>query len=1299
MTPQWGVLGSMSYLLENWEAFVQAIIRLRAAEPGSIQLDQGPYRMIVMTPRVVPKKRKPSVPSFGWPVSPMRKLGLEEVNEFLVFPDSSAVMEMEGVGTAMGIARPSHLFFILMNTLNPVALTEVKEQSSSRTPSSSGTSPVGLSRLSTSPVSVDWKVSSPDFKTRLDMVVEQSSRRKRSFSKAKGPRGWFVGNDISQCNEGELGTSDRFGKPYIEFLQRHTTPHFSREPEERGEDFAEVYLRVTADKPEHMTYINDRKLCHARKDESTGLYFEFCIAFKGSTDLSLEYLSQGRYLAIEDVSEGRNVILREREVESLLTAYEKVAQPELMNQADTISVDIPGFGSQRIDCIGRGQCKAVITFPALTPGLVFTRYPGYTSEGAHLVIGLQQANIPVYEELAAAPNPHSGSPHSARDIETPAFHQKLSTRCPSVYKRIPGQDGKVTVVEIQHHIPERQLASYYIQQAALRGLDEQVTIPLSDKGYWDDDKGVMVEADKFALVSFREVLKRIMEDLVTQVCQFDENLRGYRALQNMPVSIGMDSKIQNFRVDFHRMRDTIVAYLKNFDNEPPNLSLFDAGVPLYRGGPVFDMISELFQDSSLQDNYIKRVYGLTEFRKLFVKMLASIDAEITSVEASTQRPSRVNLQYFIDEMNRQLSLHGSSLVHPVSVEDVKAYRTASQESHKSFRLYVWACQLASSLLPEKYTMPAAFIPVNHSQKDWLQRIKGVYSVPVTALVIMEEFQLLDQYFKNLLDKANPIRPELSAKLERFHLLGQVSGEQFEQHVALGQTRAARQLIEDVLELPGKDFERLRSHHVEGSELLSTFYDESTGQVFASARERDIYQQRCLQQHLFCRPPEVMTESPRTLERAMPLGRKGLLGLLEGRIGEVMSAQVGHSAQEAMSGILGLPIERIRILIRRLMRDTELAQTGNQQLSQLLQPLDEWLGGMRAEYPQAMMAFFSGLFLNQRLCVLEQVDGYLKGGWLLGVWNQSDGGLGLDAHYVAADLLLNQLSGSDLESCTLLVHEHSTQSRQDEWYEVIRTSGSMEIEDEGIEDVGPASEILQSLASDRLTDEELRAVNTPALTDFTLLYVQLLDALLVGAGLIPFGVPHDNHCLYHAIARYLSRKLGRSITMEEVKHRIRVLLLSLRLKKQLNIPMTEQEKMLVAWFGPMLPQLLNELNTPGLWNDQFMIHLAAHAFNQPIVFLTPTFNPMFLVEHAEPQVNLAQPGAEPQVLAELPPGDVIFFNGLPHWDVAEQAVQAMPQTNLLDLIQLQRPELALGDLVWFMLEIILLYHQQGASSFK
>ena len=110
------------------------------------------------------------------------------------------------------------------------------------------------------------------------------------------------------------------------------------------------------------------------------------------------------------------------------------------------------------------------------------------------------------------------------------------------------------------------------------------------------------------------IMSQIMEEAIYQLVQFTRSLKNVRAMENIPISIGVDSKLHNYRVEFLYQpgfggRDGFDVSLKNFDNEPPNLKIFHGGEPMYRGGPLYDMISRVFPDLSC-----RRIL-LTGFRK------------------------------------------------------------------------------------------------------------------------------------------------------------------------------------------------------------------------------------------------------------------------------------------------------------------------------------------------------------------------------------------------------------------------------------------------------------------------------------------------------------------------------------------------------------------------------------------------------------------------------------------------------------------------------------------------------------
>ena len=124
----------------------------------------------------------------------------------------------------------------------------------------------------------------------------------------------------------------------------------------------------------------------------------------------------------------------EEQVDRFLAAFESVAQPGLFDECDHQLVDVPGYGLVLINCVGRGQCKAVLEFPELFPGLAFSWQRGHSRESAQLLDGLQGASLTVYEEIAKGLDPKSQALIDTDQIRK-ADHKSIeSTRMPSVYR-------------------------------------------------------------------------------------------------------------------------------------------------------------------------------------------------------------------------------------------------------------------------------------------------------------------------------------------------------------------------------------------------------------------------------------------------------------------------------------------------------------------------------------------------------------------------------------------------------------------------------------------------------------------------------------------------------------------------------------------------------------------------------------------------------------------------------------------------------------------------------------------------
>ena len=392
----------------------------------------------------------------------------------------------------------------------------------------------------------------------------------------------------------------------------------------------------------------------------------------------------------------------EQDVDTFLYAFEQVARPARYNEADTHSIYVPGYSQPVVaSCIGRGQCKAVIEFQGVFQGLAFSWYRGHTLESAQLMVGIQGASLAAYEEIAAGVG--------VDQIEKPSLHSTRSTRAPSEYRIIPSIDGTWTVVEIQHRIAPENLAQTYLKLALTKPSGYKVRIPVKIRVVVNDLPGPETDDDTYGFPRGRltkvvtesmafpiqKIMYRIIEEAICQLVLFTRSLEGVRSLDNIPISIGIDSKLHNYRVDFflnssaHRS-DEFGVTLKNFDNEPPNLKILRDGEPMYQGGPLYDMISEVFPDSHLQDEFVNRIQKVTQFRKLLIKLLGSIAADYYKYQDEIQ----IEFQWFLDVVNSEIK-HQNIDETPVQWQEVKDYILNSQRSHKAFRLYLWACQLAA----------------------------------------------------------------------------------------------------------------------------------------------------------------------------------------------------------------------------------------------------------------------------------------------------------------------------------------------------------------------------------------------------------------------------------------------------------------------------------------------------------------------------------------------------------------------------------------------------------------------------
>ncbi|WP_354022302.1 OTU domain-containing protein [Endozoicomonas lisbonensis] len=1120
--------------------------------------------------------------------------------------------------------------------------------------------------------------------------------------------GWFIRpggrQTVFDCNTVDLFNPAKFGSSYEEYARQCRFFHGSPLPSDRQADFIEVFVRAidgTSFQTERA-YIHDDLLCIVKpvNDPVMPMTFELCVRFQRYDRYSLSALARNEFIPVDNASSDDKAF--DEKVDSFLRAFEAAAKFEMCNEHDELRVDVAPYGKVRVRCIGRGQCKAVFEFPELFPGLAFSWQRGHSMESALLLEGLQGASLTVYEELAMGWNQRTGTLVDTDQIKKPAHKSIDSTRMPSVYRLIPAADDLITVVEIQHRIQPEHLAQTYIRLALTHGLDHRVEIPVVYR-----DEAVMtvpsfygepvketwsVLRTELMQYTLRDILAEIFEALISQLAQFTGTLEDFRSLRNIPVSIGVDSKLPNYYVSFYLGLDgSLRADLKNFDNEPPNLKLLNGGEPLYRGGPLYDLISRLFPESRLQEDFVDRIQKITVFRSLLKKLLASIAADYFKVQAT----AKVDLQWFIDLINYEAKSQEVSET-PVTWSEIEQYMQKSKKSHRAFRLYVWACQMAAQLQPGRVNVPPAFIPVNHDQKEWLEGIQNKYRHVVAGLILQNRFDKLDQLLQSILNHETDSPSDIPLTsdswlldfLARMRMLDEWAGSRFSDY--MNRLYAGHPVV-SALDAMVDEF-----LHTSESLLRQNFKVEDS--LHSSERSqqdfKDAYASYCLwarlpflntvehaffhswwdawrQVRLQCGTASGRKNTPPSKaaigKTARGKGMEELFRTLNAPWKSTLEFSSFHHPQPALAQLFGLSFSRTRALIHRLLFTV---QGGGAELAtQWLYELQQWFdpGVVTDDNDYRLLALFSGLFLKERIHVFEFIKGQFAGIRELGMsYNENKQWVEHNHFIPPGQVDLSLFAPREQRQTYILFHNIPQkvpgQKPQKNWYSVgIHQPPSQADPDiDGIQDQDPMDVPDAQYSVDPARLNQAVAHNPVHLEE----YVQNLNTLFTAASFTMIHTPGDNSCLYHAIAEVLTRKLGRPVGADEVKSRIRRFLATLKHKFQLNLgannnqdphvvePYTSEELYLLNMLGPQLDLLDAEINVEGVWNDYSMIIIAANAFQTDLTFVVPYTAPVQTTEDAAPHIVQVYPAQDTQVLSMLPYESVVFFTGAPHWEAAE-----------------------------------------------
>lgn len=1346
---RWNFLFTLQFLENHRDEIIQAIIKLLGSRQNVVMNSERYHRMIVMCPREEAQVQQNTVrkqPSFrespkpamcslsvssraASPVftgnrlstqsllfptvpEPLTGMQLDDTREFLLETGLEFVSSHESQPDSLPLTRgrSEMRFFIerdFADEIDSETSSVATDGRSSGTPDVYGVSPLGRSPL---------RLTSMD----TGQLYDQSEARRLARARRRtpleldvrddvdvddSPAGWFIRDKVYDCKRLDLFNKGKFGSAYKEYAHRRCTQPTSPEPANRSADFAEVFMRVIDDPSVasgivDRAYINDDLLCIVA--DEAGMFFELCVKFNRYKQLSLFRLSNDDYSAYDPTDQEQKEY--EDRVDRFLEALESVAQSELFNECDQQLVDVPFYGKVLANCVGRGQCKVVLEFPELFPGLAFSWQRGHSRESAQLLDGLQGASLTVYEEIAKGLDPQSQALIDTDQIRK-ADHESIeSTRMPSVYRSVPAADGSTTVVEIQHRIPPDHLAQTYITLALTQGLDFKVPIKIQHKNQvpspaLDDHYGApaksmdVMRIDELMSVPVREILYSIFESLIADLVQFTGTLEAFRSLKRIPVAIGVDSKLPNYRVSFYLGRGgSLRADLKNFDNEPPNLKIFKEGEPLYRGGPLYDSISKLFPGSRLQENFVDRVQKITEFRSLLVKLLAGLAADYLKY----QQVVSFDFQWFIDRVNQDVQNQEVS-EKPITWEEIDTYMQRSKKSHRAFRLYVWVCQLAASLLPGRFTMPPAYIPVDHEQKQWLDTIKQQYQNMVAGLILLNQFDELDRLLQVILnEQINLSLPQpvpssqemswLSFYLSRMKAMQSVIGSRFSSWMGNVQ--------QEVPELPAletvvDDFLHSSAASVE-SELFRGYQYYCNWAYLPVLNHAEHYWMhewwqvwrwvrfRCGSASRHLEAPSMILapgESAEGVAKMLQQAWKGTLQIIE-----------FSAPQAAVGQLFGLSQDRVRALIHRLLNSGQIPtlEDAYRQLGSLQHWFDNNYPPSQAE-PYTQLAQFSGFFLKDAIHIFEFVNGLLTGITIVGMRYDSSGNLVEYQEFIPQSRVdLSRYAPGRRRQGYYLFHNQASPffvSGGDSWHSVGLPVAIPETTAEELDQMELPALLQIPDAQFHIDPDQL---NHAANHDQPLLqkYIDYIKLLFLSSRFQMVGVAGDNACLFNAVAYALSKILNKPVTPAKVKTAIKRLLAKLKHKVQLNYgaisnddpnviePYTPEEKFLLNFLGGQLDLLDAEINVEGVWNDYTMIILAANAFHTPVHFVAPPVTPITQAGHEQPNIMEVSPGQEPVQLQQLPHGPVVFFNGAVHWDVAVP-LDGSPGRSLLESVFSQK----------------------------
>ena len=719
---------------------------------------------------------------------------------------------------------------------------------------------------------------------------------------------------------------------------------------------------------------------------------------------------------------------------------------------------------------------------------------------------------------------------------------------------------------------------------------------------------------------------------------------------------------------------------------------------------MYKPISALFSSSELQQRFLERIQQLIGFRKKAIKLLASL---------YVRRNGAIHIDFFIDRVNNWMITRRPD--EPFfQLSDITNYLQNSVFSHRAFRAYLACCRLSAHLFPRRYQLPTAYIPINEEQSRWLDGLFEEHGLPVLAMVLMEDFDHLDEFLDWLVhDRRGMLSAELQDILERLNSIplpvqGRLTAllrEGLQHSVASMQVRSAAGLLVDYWFAGNIPVERYacepvhhcqhsnQDYHSQSAHSISHHWYANFYRLYRYGWSVDVPPERpvAAAETIIRRPvPEQAFRASMEIEEIEELMESGQQSELPVELSQnirdyapTMTFSNEHgSLQTVLAQMLGLEQYELWSTFRRTLHDLSYLRGQNEDSAPftehrvygLMTMILSWLGERHLPPGQLLnnLAVLSSL-LDRPLLLLQGRNRQIleEGVWFASGNSNTD----TPAHPVQYQRL------SALQTSERLVQASAGQICPYILLQTVDASG------EAVWRAGHLAGCGNLAVTDQELDQRVSILFARAVNEIdqenayqyrqTLRnsrYKEELDQYMSAMGLSYVGMSQDGHCLHHALATWLQRHgfplLTDQALLAELTQKLWVILSSINTLRQQGhsnvfAELTDAQQTLVDTIGEStLWDMLDALSLPqnqwagsiSNWGDENLILLTAVVFDVSIPFIYEwVFSLPGEEDHPAMQILSGQPNGVYVPLNNDSQGDFIVFagfndHGIGHWDI-------------------------------------------------